>query len=290
MIRSLGALGVILFLAGCQSAQPPAPESEAFNCLVQAHARYGATPQDWPKHEFQTERIQPDVIVAPLYGPEFLAPYVRRIEVVAEGRFPVFEIETKDGARLSFIRTGVGACNMANAVLALAGTVCRRILFVGSVGSLTPEVGIGDLIVPEVSVCGCGADAYLTEGSFLKASPLGQAYAADAESVQRLRRLAKRLSKGVVGAQRVFSIDTLLGEYPHLPEIQSLGCQAIEMETATLFHAAQITGRQAAALLYVSDCTLQGQSFYHGRTKALKAKKAHMKKEILPQIILQFFQ
>ena len=72
--------------------------------------------------------------------------------------------------------------------------------------------------------------------------------------------------------------------------MQKLGCEAVEMETATLFHAAKVIGRKAVALLYVVDCTLEGQSLFYGRTEETEKIKLKTKKEILPQIVLEFFQ
>lgn len=296
-----GAFSLLAFtLAGCQHmergeniASDGTTDQAAFQAFVSAHKKYGATPQDWPMHEFQTTQIQPDVILAPLYPPQTLAHHVRSIRQIANGRFPVFEIETSSGRKVSFIRTGVGACNICDAVLALAGTPCRTILFVGSVGSLTASAKIGDLIVPKESVSGCGADFYLTAESFRKGNGLGQTYLADCEKTEQLLHLTSSLaaSRNVdVHQDKVFSIDTLLGEYPHLSEIRSLGCDAIEMETATLFHAARVIGRKAVALLYVSDCTFQGKSFYSdGRTGADKKRKETSKRTVIPQAINAFF-
>lgn len=290
---------LVLILVGCQHmerdenvASDSSVDQAAFQAFVSAHKEYGATPRDWPLHEFQTTQIQPDVILAPLYPPQTLAHHVRSIRPIANGRFPVFEIETLSGRKISFIRTGVGACNICDAVLALAGTPCRTILFVGAVGSLTTSTKIGDLIIPNESVSGCGADFYLTAGSFRRGNELGQTYPADSEKAEQLLRLVTPLATAQnVGIHRdkVFSIDTLLGEYPHLPEIRSLGCTAIEMETATLFHAAHVIGRKAVALLYVTDCTLQGKSLYSGRTDADKNRKETVKRTIIPQAINAFF-
>lgn len=287
-----------LALAGCQHMDlgrnftSDAADQAAFQAFVAAHKEYGATPQDWPLHEFQTMQIQPDVILAPLYPPETSAQHVRSVRPIAKGRFPVFEIETLSGRKISFIRTGVGACNMCDTVLALAGTPCRTILFVGAVGSLTASAKMGDLIIPKESISGCGADLYLTEESFRKGNGLGQTYPANSEKAEQLLRLVTSLAAAQnvgIHQDKVFSIDTLLGEYPHLPEIRSLGCDAIEMETATLFHAARVIGRKAVALLYVTDCTLQGKSLYSGRTDADKKRKETVKRTIIPQTINAFF-
>lgn len=284
----------ILLLSGCQSNEKPATNDRyIFQKLVEVHKRYGASPKDWPMHEFQTEQIQPHVIIAPRYSAKLFAPYVKRVVQVANGRFPVFEIETRQGQKISLIQVGIGACNTMDAVLALAGTSCEQILFIGSVGSFSKDAGIGDIIIPSKSIAGCAADLYLTADSFLKNNAIGKAYSSDSASFTKLTRLARGFSiknNPQVIDKKVFSIDTVICEYPHIREMQKLGCEAIEMETATLFHAAKVIGRKAVALLYVVDCTLKGQSLYHGRTEKSEKRKLTTKKKIIPQLVLKFFQ
>lgn len=283
----------VFFLSGCQTNERSESDNDVFQRLVESHKQYGASIQDWPKHEFQTTQIQPYVIIAPRYSPKIFAPYVKSVTQVANGRFPVFEIETNQGQKISFIRVGVGACNTIDAILALAGTSCKKVIFIGAVGSLSKDADIGDIIVPSKSVCGVGADLYLTTGSFLKNSVIGKSYASDSESSAKLTRLAQRLSTedGVqVVDKKVCSIDSIIGEYPQIPEMKKIGCDAVEMETATLFHAAKVVNIKATALLYVTDCTLEGQSLYYGRTEESEKRKLKTKKEIIPQVVIEFFQ
>lgn len=290
--RHVLLIATAISLLGCQSSQLNADSDDVFQALVEAHKQYGATPETWPAHEFQTTQIQPDVIIAPTYSPKLFEPYVKNVSQIADGRFPVFEIETKQGRKISFIHVGVGACNTLDAVLALSATPCRKILFIGSVGSLSADAGIGDIIVPSESVSGCEADLYITTNSFLKSNTIGQGYSSDADSSATLRNCAQKFTKDDIKVvdKKVFSIDTVIGEYRFISEMQKLGCGAVEMETATLFHAAKVINRKATALLYIVDCTLEGQSIYHGRTKASDIRKQNTKKKILPQIAIEFFE
>ena len=186
----------------------------------------------------------------------------------------------------------MGACNVLDAVLALTGTSCKKIIFISSIGSLNKDTDIGDIIVPLKSISGCGADLYLTAGSFLKSKNIGKSYSSDSESSAKLARIAQNyVSKSVqVLDKKVLSIDTIISEYPQIPEIKKMGRDAVEMETATLFHAAKIIGRKAIALLYVTDCTLEGQSLYYGRTEVSEKRKLNTKKKVIPQIALMFLE
>jgi nucleoside phosphorylase len=64
--------------------------------------------------------------------------------------------------KTTYILTGIGAPNVMEAVLALGCTPCKNIIFIGSVGGLDKEQKIGDIIIPEYSLCGDGACRYLT--------------------------------------------------------------------------------------------------------------------------------
>ncbi len=211
-----------LSLFGWQSSRPNTNSDDVFQALVEAHKQYGATPETWPAHEFQTTQIQPDVIIAPTYSPKLFEPYVKSVSQIADGRFPVFEIETKRGRKISFIHVGVGACNTLDAVLALSAIPCRKILFMGSVGSLSADAGIGDIIVPSESVSGCGADLYITPNSFIKSDTIGQSYSSDEESSATLRHCAQKFTKDGIKVvdKKVFSIDTVVGEYRLISEMQ----------------------------------------------------------------------
>lgn len=292
LLRFCG-VALAAILVGCQSTNRATNNNEVFQRIIAAHKQYGATPKDWALHEFQTDQIQSCVIIAPRYSPKIFEPYVKKVTQIANGRFPVYEIETNQGQKISLIRVGVGAVNTLDAVLALAGTSCEKILFIGSVGALSSDAVIGDIIIPSQSVCGSGADSYLTTGSFLQNNVIGKSFSSDSDSSQKLFSLVQCFSKNdavKVLDKKVFSIDTMFGEYLYFSEIQNLGCEAIEMETATLFHAAKVIGKKAAALLYVVDCPLEGQAVYHGRTEDTEIRKEKTKKTVVPQIALNFFE
>ena len=49
---------------------------------------------------------------------------------------------------------------VADTTLSLGGT-CKKAIFIGSVGALDLNIGIGDIVIPEYSVCGDGVCRYL---------------------------------------------------------------------------------------------------------------------------------
>ena len=66
---------------------------------------------------------------------------------------------------MTYIKTGIGAPVLMDALLTLGVTACQRIIFIGSVGSLDDNIGIGDIVIPEYSVCGDGASRYISHDS-----------------------------------------------------------------------------------------------------------------------------
>lgn len=63
--------------------------------------------------------------------------------------------------KITYIKTGIGAPVLMDSLLSLGVTACKRIIFIGSVGSLDENISIGDIVIPEYSVCGDGASRYI---------------------------------------------------------------------------------------------------------------------------------
>ena len=78
-----------------------------------------------------------------------------------------------DGKPATWIVPGIGAPTNMDVVLALGATSCRRILFIGSAGALDEKMELGDIVLPEKSICGDGASRYLQKD--LAADPFAQA-------------------------------------------------------------------------------------------------------------------
>ena len=72
--------------------------------------------------------------------------------------------------------------------LALGLTACEACLFIGSVGALDPAMRLGDIVVPESSVCGDGTSRYLLPGTLAQNDPFGMRACPDAALNARLIR------------------------------------------------------------------------------------------------------
>ncbi len=84
---------------------------------------------------------------------------------------------------------------------------------------------------------------------------------------------------------KVYSIDTIVGQFAHIDEILRLGCKAIEMETSALFSASQVAEKECVALLAVSDNTILNKSLISGRTDEDMDKYYKTRYDVIPRII-----
>lgn len=176
-----------------------------------------------------------------------------------------------------------------DAVLALGCTPCKNILFIGAVGALSKNMKIGDIVIPEYSICGVGADRYLTAGNISENDSYNKKYYPDKELSDKVINATNEIAKNTdikVHMGKVFSSDTIFAEYAHLDEIINAGCDIVEMETATLFHAANVVGIKASAVCSISDNTMANKSLYTGRTDEDQRRRSSVKKDIIPKIVL----
>jgi len=235
----------------------------------------------------QPEEIHSKVIVTPDWNPEFLTGAADRITTVSEDH--VYNISYREN-EFTLIHSGIGAPQTGDVVLALSCTPCRHLIFTGSFGGLTEELGIGDLLVITESIGGDGSSSYLQNGELsprlflMPARPhtglndLLEEYAARMASAESVP-----LHKG-----KVFSSDSLVAELMHLDQITGqLGCMGIEMETSAVFNAAALAGISAAALLITSDCIPANKSLFCGRTDEEREKYRAIKYSLLSKIILE---
>lgn len=173
-----------------------------------------------------------------------------------------------NGKSYLYIQLQVGAPNIVDFCLSCHSANCAKFVFVGSVGSLVPELEIGDVIIPTCSISGNGATLYLDD----KLSPekMFERTYSSPELNSELLKVCASVALTTKNAMPI-SVDSVAGEYAHLDEFRQMGATLIEMETATFFKAMQIIGKPASALLVVSDNSAVGQHLV-GRGADLRAK------------------
>jgi purine-nucleoside phosphorylase len=237
----------------------------------------------------EPESIHEDVILAPIWEPEIFLPFVDSVTLVAEFNYRKIWEVSAGGKKISYVRSGAGAPALAHSVFGLSCTPCKNIIFIGAVGGLAENMGIGDVLIPEYSVCGDGACRYITAGGIRENDCFGERYYPDEETFARIKASAESVSRAA-GARwhigKTFSVDNIFAEFAHLEEILQLGCDSIEMETAVLFKAARAACLKAAAVFNISDNSFTRKSVYAGRTRADDDYRDYVRNNVVTKIVL----
>lgn len=250
--------------------------------------KYNITPEDIVRLYLRCDSsaIKPRAIVTPAWQASIFKKHASSITTVSEEI--VYEIGYHDEV-ITLIRSGIGAPQTGDCVLALGCTPCKRVIFTGSVGGLDPSMEIGDLIVAEKSLCGDGFSRYLdanvrTEDRFLH--PI--------EPDSKLTEVVKKRAFGLCQRESVslhlgtiFSTDSIIAQFFRLDYlIKNFNCIGIEMETSSVFGAAKLVGIRASALLQVSDVIPTNKSLFSGRTREDKERRNFIRERILTKAIL----
>jgi purine-nucleoside phosphorylase len=264
-----------------------------YEYILNANKQFGTEPIDIVHSVFhcEPEAIQSNVIIAPLWRPELFSNHFDGIIQDLDGIFKIWTLSKAD-LKITYIVTGMGASNVIDIVLALGCTPCKKIIFIGSVGALNTNIGIGDIVIPEYSICGDGACRYLTNKKIIENDSFGEKNYPNKDLFDKIISKTKEIAEkyGVnyhIGKN--FSIDAIIAQFAHIDEIIDMGCNCIEMETSVLFKAAEICGINAGAIFCVSDNTLLRKSLLSGMTKEEKDYERNMRKNILTKIVMESF-
>lgn len=239
------------------------------------------------------EQIHEHVILAPWWDPSVLTGLgeVRRLSE-PDASVQIWDIRQKNGD-ITFIKTGMGAPVFMDVLLSLGMTCCKKIIFVGSVGALDAEIGIGDIVIPEFSICGDGASRYIASGDLAGGDCWGEKTYPHPGFLQIVKEETDRICKEHDirwHPGKNISIDTISAQFAHIDTIVSLGCNVVEMETSVGFRAAKMAGIAMAAVFSVSDNTMKNKSLVSGRTQEEKNYRAFVRRTAFPEIILSSFQ
>lgn len=237
----------------------------------------------------ETSDIRSRVIVSPVWKENIFFDHVDSVETIAEGF--VYEIVYGD-RKFTYIRSGIGAPQTGDVILALGCTPCKNIIFIGTVGGLSKDLVIGDLVLVTESISGDGFSNYLRNKelaptNFLKSAKPNSELNSLLEKQVRFQCQNKDviLNKGVV-----FSSDSIIAQFPHLDSIvKKFNCIGVEMETSAVFNAAALVGIKASAILQVSDVIPVYKSLFSGRTKKDHQRRRDIRKKCLSKIVLDTF-
>lgn len=260
--------------------------------LLEGMKRFGSTEKDMCLKSIGIlpEQICENVIIAPWWEPKSL-PGLGDAEFLSnsENSFPKVWNIVNGNIKMTYIKTGIGAPALMDVLLGLGVTPCKKVIFIGSVGSLSKDIGIGDIVIPEYSICGDGASRYIAVNSLKDGDVFGEKVFPNKKLFDVACRRAEKICndnnvKWHIG--KAFSTDTIFAQFAHIDEIINMGCNVIEMETAVAFRAAKTAGISCVAIYSVSDNTVINKSLISGRTEDEMNYRKFVRKTIFPELIL----
>lgn len=188
------------------------------------------------------------------------------------------------GFLIAWIQTSPGACSLIDELSLCAFLDFDKLIFLGAVGSLTKDIGLGAVCTPSYCISGNLANGYLME-DINEYRPFGKVYPNDPGFVSDVVRLIKEAGYEIIQAP-VFCTDSILCEYAHMDFIRSFDVSLIEMETSSFYLMADLMEKPAAAILVVSDNSATGDSLVL-RTPEQKAVYNASRFKIIPEILLK---
>lgn len=249
--------------------------------LLNSHLKYGTTEQDIIINR-EYEKILENVVIAPWWEHTMFDNMNFEVEKINS---KIYNFYSKN-LSFSFIELKrIGAPAIMDNILSLGVTKCKNIVFLGSAGSLDKSITIGDIVVPEYSICGDGASRYLNdnlEDEFLK-----KQYPTKSLTSKLLNILKEENIKYHYVPN--FSIDTVFAQFFHIEKIKELGAKTIEMETANLFKCNSLLKINVTALFCISDNTVVNKSLYSGRTEKEEIYRHKIRNDVIPNIIIKLF-
>jgi purine-nucleoside phosphorylase len=258
--------------------------------ILNGNKQYGTNKIDICRSSFNCEpnMINENVIIAPAWKPDLFNNFVDNILQITDGIYKLWDLSIGD-KKITYILTGIGAPNVLEAVLVLGCTPCKNIIFIGSVGGLDKSFKIGNIIIPEYSICGDGSCRYLTNKKLRENDCFGKKYYPNKEFCNKIISKTDEISKEnnvTWYTGKNFSIDTVIAQFIHIDEIVNMGCNCIEMETAVLFKSVEICNIKAGAVFSISDNTMLNKSLLSGRTKEEIEYRKYVRRNIITKIVI----
>ena len=87
-----------------------------------------------------------------------------------------------------------------------------------------------------------------------------------------------------------FLFDTIFAQFAHIDSIMNMGCNLIDMETASAFRAANLMKIPIAAIFSVSDNAIAKKSLMNEEIQDDRDYRRFVRKELIPKIILNLIE
>lgn len=253
-----------------------------YNDLLNSHLKYGTTSDDIIERKGY-EKILENVVIAPWWSHDIFDGLNFEVDQVNDKVFNFY----RDDLSFSYIELKrIGASGIMDFILSLGVTKCKNVIFLGSAGSLDESIKIGEIVIPQYSICGDGASRYLNinlEDEFLKKEYPSKIFTNDLIDILKESNIKYHYVPN-------YSIDTVFAQFYHIDKILDLGAKTIEMETACLFKCCNLMNINATALFCISDNTILNKSLYSGRTDEENDYRHKIRYELIPKIVIDLFK
>lgn len=192
---------------------------------------------------------QESVLLLPFGRKSYLPALVRRFDAEA---IPLDETTDREvytilhhSTSITVIFSGMGAPAVVNALEMANANGGKRIILFGACGGISPNIQIGDLLIPRGAVRGEGASRYY--------APIEFPAATDVDLTYRLMKTAKDQDIASVHHGVVYSTDASYRQGPELYETYKDLVLGVECEFAAVSVVSACLHLQAAALFFCTD-------------------------------------
>ena len=133
------------------------------------------------------------LVVAPSFSPYKLDMHLHcNVTTLREGAYIAGYLVEIDGLKIAWIKIGSSACNLIDHLSLCAELTFKKLIFIGAVGALIPDIKLGDVCTPSYSVSGSYADSYLMKDSIGETMLFEKVYP-DEKYIDKVMRSRKRL-------------------------------------------------------------------------------------------------
>lgn len=189
-----------------------------------------------------------------------------------------------ENTTVSIIYTGSGDSRVGDAVLAIRDSPVKVLLYTGTAGGISANLQLGDWVAAEEAVIGEGFSRYyrsMAPGLFdNKAAACRELVSLFKEYVHACRPTPR-----AVHYAALMTVESVFAETEELfQEAERSGCWAIDMETSAFYTAAEVVGRKALAVHFISDLPRLEKDYS-------LFKKACIKSYVeMPRVLLKFME
>ncbi|MBO4679476.1 MAG: hypothetical protein J5626_07380 [Lachnospiraceae bacterium] len=255
---------------------------EKMHRILERMHRYNANNMAELAFGFDLNETYDALVVAPSFTPYKLElDKYCKVTTLKEGAYIAGYLVEKDDLKIAWIKVGSSAGNCIDHVAVCAELNFKKMIFIGAVGALKPEFGLGDVCTPSFSISGSLADTFLKDSirdyvPFEKITP-------ESRFIDKVVRAGADKGYDIKKAS-VFCTPSIALEYYHLDEILAFGADLIEMETASFYQMAELMEIDSVALLVVSDNSATGAALV-GRSEEEQARYNVGRLKVLPDMI-----